>query len=241
MINFWWCLHVDCRTTSRTTRSISILILIFRYWYWCFVYWYVDIATVVWRPVLILMVPARWWQHKEPNEQGKIVVEVDKVFKACVEQVEAADETRSTEATTDFLKNIIGSDSKVSIRGQHRITPCHIVSYRITYTIWCDVMCHIISTSPITCSGPTARWSSVSYDMILYGIISCIFRMISYAMIPYRIMPGIIYHTWYRAQARQQGKGEWWRTQRVALCGGGGVANMDRSAVVAVPAVQDTY
>lgn len=40
-------------------------------------------------------------------------MDVEKVFNACVEQVEAADETKSTEATTEFLRNMLGPDSKV--------------------------------------------------------------------------------------------------------------------------------
>eukprot|EP00904_Undaria_pinnatifida_P005130 jgi/Undpi1/1747/HiC_scaffold_11.g05136.m1 len=52
-------------------------------------------------------------EHDEPDEKGEIVVDLGEVFEACVEQVEAADEARSTEATTEFLNSMLGPDSKI--------------------------------------------------------------------------------------------------------------------------------
>lgn len=52
-------------------------------------------------------------EDNKPADKEEIEVDVGEVFNACVEQVEAADENRSTEATTEFLRSLLGPDSKI--------------------------------------------------------------------------------------------------------------------------------
>ena len=84
------------------------------------------------------------FQHNEPDEKGEIVVDLGEVFEACVEQVEAADETRSTEATIEFLNSMLGPDSKVSA----------------TATSFCRLPFFICR--PILCMPPYPLYASIS-------------------------------------------------------------------------------
>ena len=102
------------------------------------------------------------------------------MFRACVEQVEAADEGKSTEATTEFLRQLLGPDSKVSVRGRHHMI---IISYHIDHMISCDIVeYHLITldgsvmtvrswnrTYPSVCM-PSREWYSF-YKGMMYHII----------------------------------------------------------------------